>query len=453
MCETIKHEQTSTSCSQKVIANFRFRREENLDMSPPITTYFPSLVGSPTSVSEAFSRLYAQSPADLTTLLSYYESRRTHEVVVAGTTSKPKRKGQDDGIPTESVKNAIGPILYGPPGNGEEFESDLVVHDLSFFFPRKKLDLRIGPAYVTLSKPNTTGSSVDLSFPVANVSHLLVLPTAQKTKPHWTFGFVVISATSISLGKSRSDVVDVIMFGIEDKEAISVTRTGDGARSQLPPSPDRRSSLASLLIQILRNAALVEPDPKLFTPVLQRKLSSEKQQQFGVYAFCGTKDGHIYLLPNGIFFGFKKPVMFFRSEDIISVEISKPRKTFNITINYHPPASGNADEAVVKRRKTDEGHCAVEFMIMDEAEHEGVAKYLIMQQFGHGHTDFKNNWQPQTPQAASNPELATAFEEDDDDDDDFRIDDEDDDVREEFDSDHQTDNSAEGERKNESDEE
>jgi len=54
---------------------------------------------------------------------------------------------------------------------------------------------------------------------------------------------------------------------------------------------------------------------------------------FFVQAHRGTKEGLLYFLPNHILFGFKKPVLLFKSQDIDSISYSSiTRVTFNVTL-------------------------------------------------------------------------------------------------------------------------
>lgn len=54
---------------------------------------------------------------------------------------------------------------------------------------------------------------------------------------------------------------------------------------------------------------------------------------FFVQAHRGTKEGLLYFLPNQILFGFKKPILLFKSEDIDSISYSSiTRVTFNVTL-------------------------------------------------------------------------------------------------------------------------
>lgn len=66
------------------------------------------------------------------------------------------------------------------------------------------------------------------------------------------------------------------------------------------------------------------------------KVSETFQSNFNsffVQAHRGTKEGILYFLPNHILFGFKKPILLFRSQDIDSISYSSiTRVTFNVTL-------------------------------------------------------------------------------------------------------------------------
>lgn len=62
-------------------------------------------------------------------------------------------------------------------------------------------------------------------------------------------------------------------------------------------------------------------------------VASQASPSFHVECHRGTKEGTLYFLPDHILFGFKKPILFFESQDIESITYSSiTRLTFNVTL-------------------------------------------------------------------------------------------------------------------------
>lgn len=81
--------------------------------------------------------------------------------------------------------------------------------------------------------------------------------------------------------------------------------------------------------------------------------------------------GYLFLLPNGIVFGFKKPVLFFPFELVESVSYSSVlQRTFNLSISSHSaPVDGMVSEA-------DAAATDIEFSMLDQADFAGIDEYV-----------------------------------------------------------------------------
>ena len=53
-----------------------------------------------------------------------------------------------------------------------------------------------------------------------------------------------------------------------------------------------------------------------------RKIGIEKtrEKEF-IQAYLKNKDGYLYFLQNGIFYGFKKPILYLPKEEIVSMNV------------------------------------------------------------------------------------------------------------------------------------
>jgi hypothetical protein len=75
----------------------------------------------------------------------------------------------------------------------------------------------------------------------------------------------------------------------------------------------------------------------------------------------------LFFLSTGIFFGFKKPVVFFGFDTIESISYTSVlQRTFNLNIAARTADDEDADEAVVE----------FEFSMIDQAEYAGIDAYV-----------------------------------------------------------------------------
>lgn len=82
---------------------------------------------------------------------------------------------------------------------------------------------------------------------------------------------------------------------------------------------------------------------------------------FFVSAYKGSKEGYLYFLPNRVIFGFKKPILVFKSEDIESITYSSiTRLTFNVSLDVK--ISGIPEK--------------FEFSMIDQKEFENIDRFV-----------------------------------------------------------------------------
>lgn len=79
--------------------------------------------------------------------------------------------------------------------------------------------------------------------------------------------------------------------------------------------------------------------------------------------------GYLFLLSTGIFFGFKKPLLFFAYENIDSISYTSVlQRTFNLNITARPTTTtpdGDSDETI-----------EFEFSMIDQADFAGIDAYV-----------------------------------------------------------------------------
>ena len=118
--------------------------------------------------------------------------------------------------------------------------------------------------------------------------------------------------------------------------------------------------LADILQKL--NLTLTTPTSAEFTsatPESHRK----KETAYHVKAHRGSKDGFLFFLSNGLFFGFKKPLLFFTFDSISSISYTSVlARTFNLTVSYRPTPDTSEQE--------------IEFSMLDQADFAGIDAYV-----------------------------------------------------------------------------
>ncbi|TID31112.1 hypothetical protein CANINC_000356 [Pichia inconspicua] len=86
---------------------------------------------------------------------------------------------------------------------------------------------------------------------------------------------------------------------------------------------------------------------------------------FFVSAYKGSKEGFLYFLPDHVIFGFKKPILVFKSQDIESISYNSiTRLTFNVLLSVK--INGIPEK--------------FEFSMIDQKEFENIDKFVKLQQ-------------------------------------------------------------------------
>lgn len=103
---------------------------------------------------------------------------------------------------------------------------------------------------------------------------------------------------------------------------------------------------------------IVGPDPSIFkSSSFQARTLNHTSTH--VYAFRGNKDGFLFLMPNGLLWGFKKPVTFIPLDRIVAVSYTNIlRVTFNMVVEFEIDSEGNTFE--------------VEFGMISHQDYDGI---------------------------------------------------------------------------------
>jgi hypothetical protein len=111
---------------------------------------------------------------------------------------------------------------------------------------------------------------------------------------------------------------------------------------------------------------IVEADEKLFNSV-QRQPQRPNEKALHVKGFRGSKDGYLFFLPNGILWGFKKPILFLPHERIAAVSYTNVlQRTFNLNVEVNVSLAGSNEEAAEE----------FEFSMLDQEDFAGIDEFV-----------------------------------------------------------------------------
>lgn len=225
------------------------------------------------------------------------------------------------------------------------------MNEVSFSIPqRKKFTLTVfrqsSSSEEHLLSVSPAGASPIYEISTRQIAHAFKLPVPEKTQKQWNY--IILPQTSCDL------------------EPLLWTIT-DGPIKVAYANPERsdNSSISSLDTVLsesfhLVNLRLIQPEDDQFVSSLRE--SHRKQDScYHVKAHRGSKDGYLFFLSTGVFFGFKKPLMFLSLSDIDSISYTSVlQRTFNLNIAY----------------REGEEEKEVEFSMLDQADYSGIDTYV-----------------------------------------------------------------------------
>ena len=183
-----------------------------------------------------------------------------------------------------------------------------------------------------------------------SVRDVFCLPLPEKAQAQ--YNFCVLSDTPST---------DQILWTVPDTPPKGGAFKGPDA---IQEGKTYRALLISLLNKALKSYKkhVIQPDNQEFaSQIPQAHRKGEKA--YHIKAFRGSKDGYLFLLPNGIFWGFKKPLEFLAFDVIESVSYTSVlQRTFNMNIAFRPTAEANVQE--------------FEFSMIDQADFAGIDAYV-----------------------------------------------------------------------------
>ncbi|KAJ3047571.1 hypothetical protein HK097_011422, partial [Rhizophlyctis rosea] len=289
-----------------------------------MTTKTDEFAGLPPALKADIVRTISRYPDTANTFTKLYK----HFTTSSDSQPPAKKRKLENGNGADSVgSEGLGELLY-------------TLQDISIQSPaRKKLDINIHTVGVTLTGK---GGSTEFTITKTSLKHLLCLPTPNKTKPHYTICLL-------------SDNGEHLIFGFDDKGSnLRLLDQTDKSSVVLDKSVSAKEKITAALGTLLkRGAAWEEPDKRLYA-------KCGKKYPF-LSCYVKAKEGHLYFLTTGLFFGYKKPIIHIPHEDLCKLDImGVTGRTFNFVLETNNGESHEfamieaADQNVVSAFMT---HC------------------------------------------------------------------------------------------------
>ncbi|PGH04086.1 histone chaperone [Helicocarpus griseus UAMH5409] len=321
------------------------------------------------------ARLFEDIAKYTSTLRSSASSGNSVAGSEAGGPAAKKRKLINGGAAATGQMGGDAALLAGLTADAE---LQFYVQDLSFAIPqRKKLRLELTrlPAAASASASagglaeylrarNQGSGEVEFGVPLEKIQHILCLPVPEKTQRQFNFCIIPEYGDGITSAPDGQVSFEPIVWTIPDgPPRTAFLGSGTPAMESANLAETYESYLRRTLDGRLKQTKVVCPSEKEFvspTPEAHRK----GDKAYHVKAFRGSKEGFLFFLSTGIFFGFKKPLIFFSLENIDSISYTSVlQRTFNLNIAARSPL------------KPDEVQ-EFELSMIDQSNHPGIDAYI-----------------------------------------------------------------------------
>ncbi|TKA48461.1 hypothetical protein B0A54_00596 [Friedmanniomyces endolithicus] len=257
-----------------------------------------------------------------------------------------KKRKLENGVPASSAHTNGIHATVGISNPTVAYECK----DVSFQVPaRKKLKLQLvadanDNTRQEVRLQNQQSNAVDHSLPVAQIDQVFCLPVPEKQQRQWNFVIFPKPGATTADGVACEQLV----FTMSEVAVTGATSNGQHITAQ-----------------------------DTFITVTERELNALLQPQGKHVVTPNTAEfvsSYLFLLPNGIVSGFRKPLAFFPFATIEAISYTSVlQRTFNLVItSREPPTAAAAAQEGEDESETKD----VEFSMIDQADFAGIDGYI-----------------------------------------------------------------------------
>ncbi|KAF6015012.1 hypothetical protein HII12_001065 [Brettanomyces bruxellensis] len=306
-----------------------------------------TLASLPSQLQNDITALIKKDPESETTIkqiIEYYEGKLTE----VGKLNHKKLKTDNAPTQTSSADRSVLPQTL------EGSQIMLQIPDLSIQSPfRKKVNMVIGAfkgkaPFMTFTKAMNNPPEFmldDLTAKNINFTTILHVPEKKASR-------VLLISYKQNLGHLYKDDPLLVQFN--------------------------NDILTEQFGSILNDTTLVSFLLKQLSALGMNTVDGTTEDVFFVQTYNVTKEGYLYFLKDYIIFGFKKPILIFKTADIEAVTYTSiTRLTFNVSLNVRHPVENSENGNNIQKMTTEK----YEFSMIDQKEFDKINQYVQSQKF------------------------------------------------------------------------
>ncbi|CAN8104493.1 unnamed protein product [Discula destructiva] len=238
----------------------------------------------------------------------------------------------------------------------------LEVKEVSVSIPqRKKYDLCFTKNYLYTKQVGTSTPVQGMVYKWTDVEYVFYAPIPEKQQLQYNY-ILFPRNTALSATKGWPPVdFEPILFTVPTTAPKAGTVAGYAAATAAQVSDSYPSlmhwAITSQLQAVGNPAAITATDARVFHS-MAKQAYRPGEKAVHVKAHRGTKDGFLFFLPNGILWGYKKPLLFIPLDRIVAVSYTNVlQRTFDIAVEVdvsHAPAAPTSQQQQQQQNQTAE---------------------------------------------------------------------------------------------------
>lgn len=208
----------------------------------------------------------------------------------------------------------------------------------------------------------------------ASLAYAFCLPVPEKAQKQ--YNYAIFPKQSYLPSTGNGPVLDPLVFTISSAPPKPGIISGSDTVAASTVSDDYKTLFGWAISRHLKAAdslvPIIEADAKQFTSVIKEAYRPNEKALF-TKGFRGSKDGYLFFLNTGIFWGFKKPLHFLPKERIAAVSYTSVlQRTFNLNVEIYTLDCKMKKGAGANEEEVEE----LEFAMLDQEDFEGIDTYV-----------------------------------------------------------------------------
>ncbi|ROT38267.1 Rtt106-domain-containing protein [Sodiomyces alkalinus F11] len=291
---------------------------------------------------------------------------------INGSEPAAKRRRVDNGVGngftasnTNGIKSEV--VVKSEGGDAADEQVLLEIKELSVSVPqRKKFDLCFTENHFYARAPGTKAPVQGICHAWTDIEYAFYLPVPEKAQVQ--HNYILFPRGSCLPSKTETPTAEPLVFTIPATAPKQGTVLGPEAGDATAVSDSYRTLFDWALTKHLRSAGnpaeIVSANPARFHS-MARQPHRPNEKAVHVKAFRGSKDGYLFFLPNGILWGFKKPLLFVPLTRIAAVSYTSVlQRTFNMVVEVFTGEGGDGTEEL-------------EFAMLDQEDYRGIDEAYV----------------------------------------------------------------------------